>query len=151
MFYSNIEFDNAYLQIYITLDPQIDEYQRTVYSFLDMFGFIGGIFELLSMAGYIVVNFFIKKSYYSSIISKIYHIESEQNRESFNSLSKNQKSYHVLNQFKPQAMVENQNESKIAPRHFISESSNNFKQNKGRFHEEVKSDFNLDNSSNNAT
>ena len=151
MFYSNIEFDNAYLQIYITLDPQIDEYQRTVYSFLDMFGFIGGIFELLSMTGYIVVNFFIKRSYYSSIISKIYHIESEQNRESFNSLSKNQENYHVLNQFKPKAMIENQNVNKIAPRHFISEYSNKFNQNKERIHEEVKSDFNLDNSSNNAT
>ena len=76
--YSSIDFNNAYLQAYITLDPQVDQYQRTVYSFLDMLGFIGGIFELLKTFGYLLVSYFIKKQYYSSIISKLYHIEGGQ-------------------------------------------------------------------------
>ena len=76
--YSTIDFNNAYLQVYINLDPQVDQYQRTVYSFLDMLGFIGGIFELLKTFGYLLVCYFIKRAYYSSIISKLYHVEANQ-------------------------------------------------------------------------
>ena len=82
--YSSIEFNNAYLQVYITLDPQVDQYQRTVYSFLDMLGFIGGIFELLKTFGYLLVCYFIKKEYYSLIISKLYHIEGGQSTKQNN-------------------------------------------------------------------
>ena len=32
--YSSIDFNNAYLQVFITLDPQVDQYQRTIYIFL---------------------------------------------------------------------------------------------------------------------
>ena len=82
--YSSIDFSNAYLQVYITLDPQVDQYQRTVYSFLDMLGFIGGIFELLKTFGYLLVSYFIKRAYYSSIISKLYHIEEWKNAKQNN-------------------------------------------------------------------
>ena len=56
----------------------IDEHYRTVYSFLDMFGFVGGIFELFKAFGFIFANFFASRSLYSSIISQLYHIESEE-------------------------------------------------------------------------
>ena len=77
MTYASVGFDNSYLNIYITLDPQIDLYQRAVYSFLDMFGYIGGIFGLLKTLGYFTVSFFIKRDYYSSILSKLYHIQDD--------------------------------------------------------------------------
>ena len=69
---------NSYFKVYITLDQQIDEHYRTVYSFLDMFGFVGGIFELFKAFGFIFANFFAIRSLYSSIISQLYHIESEE-------------------------------------------------------------------------
>ena len=75
--YTSGEFDDAHIQIYITLDPQIDTYQRSVYSFLDMFGYIGGIFGLFKTFGYFVVNFFAQKEYYSSILSNLYHFEAD--------------------------------------------------------------------------
>ena len=38
-----------YYQVLITFDQQIDQYQRTVYSFFDMFGFLGGIFGVFKL------------------------------------------------------------------------------------------------------
>ena len=82
--YSNIDFDNAYLQIFLNLDPQVDLYQRTVYSFLDMLGFIGGIYELFRIFGHLWIGYFINKIYYSSILSKLYHINVPQIGETKN-------------------------------------------------------------------
>ena len=79
--YSTIGSNNAYLQVYINLDPQVNQYQRTVYSFLDMFGFIGGIFELLKTFGYLLVCYFTKRAYYTTVqkmtpvATKKYHLK----------------------------------------------------------------------------
>ena len=59
--YSTIGSNNAYLQVYINLDPQVEQYQRIVYSFLDMIGFIGGIFELLKAFGYLLSSTLLKE------------------------------------------------------------------------------------------
>ena len=87
--YSTIGFNNSYLQVFISLDPQIDQYQRTVYCFFDMFGFIGGIFGLFKTFGYLLVCYFIEKAYYSSIISKLYHVEAELDEKQHESQAEN--------------------------------------------------------------
>ena len=70
-FYASIDFDNSFLRVYISLDPEIDLYSRTVYSFLDMLGFVGGIFELFKLAGHVISCIFIQKIFYYRVISKI--------------------------------------------------------------------------------
>ena len=69
---------NNYFKVYITLEQEIDKHYITVYSFIDMLGFVGGIFELLKAFGFILANFFARRSLYSSIIPQLYHIKSEE-------------------------------------------------------------------------
>ena len=71
IFYSSVDFNDSYLEIFITLDQQVDQYQRTVYSFLDMFGFVGGIYELIKILGYAIAAFFTKNLFYFSILSNL--------------------------------------------------------------------------------
>ena len=118
--YSNIDFNNAYLQVYINLDPQVDQYQRTVYSFLDMLGFIGGIFELLKTFGYLLVCYFIKRAYYSSIISKLYHVEANQTIQKYNEQIDKASAIWDNSQ---KNIVESPQRNKVAPRPFQTKSS----------------------------
>ena len=118
--YSSINFNNAYLQVFITLDPQFDQYQRTVYCFLDMFGFIGGIFGLFKTFGYIFVSYFIKRSFYSSIIAKLYHIETQRNSNT--AISQNKKA-SVFGNNDQKKVIESPQRSKVAPLHFQTKSS----------------------------
>ena len=117
--YSSIDFNNAYLQAYITFDPQVDQYQRTVYSFLDMLGFIGGISELLKRFGYFMVCYFIKRAYYSSIISKLYHIETQRNSKA-TTIQNKKDSVFANNKNKS---IESHQRNKVAPIYLQSRSS----------------------------
>ena len=63
-----------YFRVLITLDQQIDQYQRSVFSFFDMFGFLGGIFGVFKLWGSLLVQFTSTRAFYSSIISKLYHV-----------------------------------------------------------------------------
>ena len=118
--YSNIDFNNAYFQAFITLDPQFDQYQRTVYCFLDMFGFIGGIFGLLKTFGYIFVSYFIKRSFYSSIISKLYHIETQRNSKITTVQDKKTSVFANKDQNKA---IESPRRNKVTPIHLQTKSS----------------------------
>ena len=60
------------MQIAFTLDNQVDIYGRTVFSFLDLFGYIGGLFQIFKMIGAMLVSFYSKKMFYSSILSKFW-------------------------------------------------------------------------------
>ena len=148
MSYSNIEYDNAYLQIFITLDPQLDFYQRTVYSFLDMLGFIGGIFELLKTFGYLTVSYFINRNYYSSILSKLYHVESDKIVHDFDNKTKNEEIVLALNFGKPLLNSKDQNVSQVAPKVFDNRSSVSSEIKKSNLHEELKSEISSVNVSN---
>ena len=66
-----------YLTMYITLDQQINQFSRSVYSFWDMFGYIGGIYGLLISLGYILFNFWMQRTFYSWVLSDLYHVETE--------------------------------------------------------------------------
>ena len=43
-----------YFRLFISLSQQVDQYNRSVYSFWDMFGFIGGIYGVLHSIGYLL-------------------------------------------------------------------------------------------------
>ena len=67
----------------LTLSQQVDQYNRSVYSFWDMFGFIGGIYGVLHSIGYLLFNSILKRVFYSDLLSKLYHAETlHQNTES---------------------------------------------------------------------
>ena len=56
-----------------------------------MLGYIGGIFGLLKTLGYFTVSFFIKRDYYSSILSKLYHIQDDYSIDKSKNAEKNNK------------------------------------------------------------
>ena len=62
----------TYLSVKIILDSEINSYSRTVYSFFDMLGFLGGIFGLVHSVAFIFVQFVSDRQYYSFVISKVY-------------------------------------------------------------------------------
>ena len=61
----------SYVSIFIVLDTEITKYSRTVYSFFDMFGFLGGIFGLVHSVAFIFVQFVSDHQFYSFVISKL--------------------------------------------------------------------------------
>ena len=50
-------------------------FERQVYSILDLLGEIGGIYEVLSLLGFAVVNAFTCTAFYYSILPKLYHVD----------------------------------------------------------------------------
>ena len=54
---ASIGQDQTFLQINFSLDVQVDQYQRAVFSFLDLFGFIGGLFQIFKMFGFVLKLF----------------------------------------------------------------------------------------------
>ena len=66
-----------YIRLYISLNQQVDQYNRSVYSFWDMFAFIGGIYGVLHSIGYLLFNSILKRIFYSDLLTKLYHAETE--------------------------------------------------------------------------
>ena len=66
-----------YIRLFITLNQQVDQYNRSVYSFWDMFGFIGGIYGVLHSIGYLLFNSILKRVFYSDLLAKLYHVKTE--------------------------------------------------------------------------
>ena len=144
MSYASVGFDNSYLNIYITLDPQIDLYQRTVYSFLDMFGYIGGIFGLLKALGYFTVSFFIKRDYYSSILSKLYHIQDDHSIDKSKNAEKNNKVEDDLKFKRSPINFKHLKTSNIRTEIELDRTPNSFKDKKKFIQEDVKYEENND-------
>lgn len=64
-------FDSP-LNISILLDPNKDTYQRQVFSILDLFGTLGGIFGLLSSACGMIVGVISSQILLSSVFRRLY-------------------------------------------------------------------------------
>ena len=74
----SFEIDSTSNQIIVVnfrLSKTSLHYERVVYSFLDMFGFLGGLFDFLLFIGYIFISNFQDKYFQNEIISKIYQVE----------------------------------------------------------------------------
>ena len=87
------QVDNSLLAIYVSLDKESEEYERVVYTFLDMFGFLGGLFDFMFFTGFIFIQFFVENSYLNSVFSKLYQIHVREYRSTqslnFSTVSKN--------------------------------------------------------------
>ena len=50
-------------------------YERQVFSFMDVFGNIGGLLEIMSITGGFIVGFFSERTFLFTLLSKLYQIE----------------------------------------------------------------------------
>jgi hypothetical protein len=65
----------AYLNVYMKLSQETDLYERTVFTFFDMLGLLGGVFEILHSFGFITVSLISTKLFNNSILSQLYHVK----------------------------------------------------------------------------
>ena len=61
----------------IALGKKTIEYERIVYSFIDMFGFLGGLYDFMYITGFISFMFFQNRVFNFKIFSSLYHVEVE--------------------------------------------------------------------------
>ena len=61
-----------------TLDQKSQQYERIAYNFLDMSGFIGGLFDFLYFLGFLIVAYYRDHKYYFSLLSNLYYVKTDQ-------------------------------------------------------------------------
>jgi len=66
--------------MYIVFSQRYTYYERNVYSFFDMFGVLGGIYELFSIGGYFMVTFITSRIFNNSLLSSLYQVNKTINR-----------------------------------------------------------------------
>ena len=106
---------NSLLGIFISLDKESEEYERVVYTFLDMFGFLGGLFDFMFFCGFILTQYCTEKSYLNSVFSKLYQVKVEENREDqfIKSMMKHQNTNEDLKQNNNTYLNNDESQSKI--------------------------------------
>lgn len=66
-----------YSSFSIYLDPEVQYYSRNVYTILDFFSQVGGIFSLLSSLCGLLIGFYSERMIYYTILSKCYSFDTE--------------------------------------------------------------------------
>ena len=64
-----------YFSAYIRMESREDTYERVVFSFFDLTGLVGGVFEILEVTGGIFVSFFAHKLFMFSMLSDLYQVQ----------------------------------------------------------------------------
>ena len=77
---SDYDFSNdptgvTYARIVIRMEAREDTYERTVFSFFDFTGLIGGVFELFEITGSIIVGYFASKLFFFSMFADLYQVQ----------------------------------------------------------------------------
>ena len=70
---------NHHFVSYIVLDRKSEEHERVVYTFIDMFGFLGGLFDFMYFFGLISIQFFTENMYFNSVFTRLYQIRMQEN------------------------------------------------------------------------
>lgn len=70
----------------LVVDFQEDYYQRDVYTFLDMTGQIGGVFQIFDIIGVFIIGTVANRLFLFSIISKLYLIKRSDSSDKLNSI-----------------------------------------------------------------
>ena len=91
-----IMMNKALCQGVVNLDRKHEQYERTVYSFFDMFGFLGGLFDTLAFSGYLLWNFFNHKTFSNSILTELYQVKREPEDTDFNPISERKQNAAVV-------------------------------------------------------
>ena len=66
---------SLYASIVIRMEAREDTYERTVFSFFDFTGLVGGVFEILEVIGSIVVSFFANRLFMFWMLSNLYQVQ----------------------------------------------------------------------------
>lgn len=66
---------NVLLTIKFVKDYNYNSYERQIFSVLDMFGNLGGVFEILSLIGELCVGIFAERLFNYSIVSTFYQVD----------------------------------------------------------------------------
>jgi hypothetical protein len=73
-----------------SLSQNYDYYEREVFTLFDMFGIIGGVYEILTIVGYFMVKTVSSKLLYQHVLSKLYTVDESVFRRQNNSNSRAQ-------------------------------------------------------------
>ena len=69
------EINGILASFYFRFDAEYNIYERRIYSFGEMLGQIGGLFQIIIFLGVMIVSVFPERLFISSIIRKIYQID----------------------------------------------------------------------------
>jgi hypothetical protein len=89
---------SVYSSFNIFLDPEIQYYNRNVYTIFDFFSQIGGIFSLVSSLCGLLVGFYSERLMYYTILSKCYSFDTDnidKNEEERKEIVSARKSFHI--------------------------------------------------------
>lgn len=75
------EDEETFVTLKFNLDAQTNVFQRTVFSFLDLTGQLGGINEVLIVFGSILTGFFTEKIFNYSVLSKLYQVDNSRDNK----------------------------------------------------------------------
>ncbi|CAI2381127.1 unnamed protein product [Moneuplotes crassus] len=75
--------DYTVFQMVFLKDPTSKSYERVVFTFLEAFGNIGGLLEVLTIAGGFIVGLFSEKIFLFTILSKLYQVEKPKTDKDF--------------------------------------------------------------------
>ena len=71
--------------LFVTVGPHAEtiQYERTVYSLLDLFGYLGGLYDFMLFIGFWLVNSFQDKIFHNSVFSNLYQVKSANKIDDF--------------------------------------------------------------------
>ena len=70
------QFENYLLVVSFRLNGKMNIYERTAFNFLELFGMLGGIYELIEITSKMLLASLGQKVLYNSLLSNLYHIKS---------------------------------------------------------------------------
>ena len=86
--YLDLQTENPFTQLLFYcifhIDPQTDSYNRSVYTFLDLTGQVGGFYEILEIMGSFFVGIFAEKLLSLSLVSNLYTYRINKNADNLN-------------------------------------------------------------------
>jgi hypothetical protein len=78
---NNEEYSSYVLYIYFRLSQERVEYERKVFTFFDLFGVLGGFYELLFIIGYFAVHSPTLKYFENRVLSRLYQVKSIEDKK----------------------------------------------------------------------
>ena len=82
--------DDTILTIRIVQDSIIDQFERSVLTFFEMTGQLGGLYEVFSVVASFIISKAVQKMFTLSIIKNLYYVESKSESKNINFAHKNQ-------------------------------------------------------------
>ena len=64
-----------YVSVFLNMEEREDTYERTVFSFFDLTGLVGGVFEILELAGGLFVSIFAHRLFMFSMLKDLYQVQ----------------------------------------------------------------------------